>query len=118
MKSVIRKAALGAAVLLVWAGGTASAETVDVKVPFAFVVQGHTLPAGEYQLVRDVSNPSVVLIRGEKGHTAAMIAMTRPAAGHDPAGNTPALTFKRVENQYHLSDVWNSSTEGEEIVTP
>jgi hypothetical protein len=116
MRSVIRKAGLWTAVLAMCGGGSALASTIDVKVPFAFVVQGQTLPAGEYRLVRDTNDPSIVLIQGEKGNTATMLALTRPAAGHDPAGNTPALTFKRVENQYRLSDIWSSGAEGQEVV--
>jgi alkylation response protein AidB-like acyl-CoA dehydrogenase len=117
MKSILGKAGLCAAVLVVCSGRGALASTIDVKVPFAFVVQGQTLPAGEYQMVRDANDPAVLLIRGEKGNRSTALAMTRPAAGHDPAGDTPAVTFTRVENQYRLSGVWDSGLEGHEIVS-
>jgi hypothetical protein len=116
MRSNLCKAGVCAAVVTLLSGGSALAATVDVKVPFPFVVHGQTLPAGEYQLVRDSNEPSVVLIRGEKGNTSTMIAMIRPAAGHDPAGNMPAVTFKKVENQYRLNDIWDSALDGHEIV--
>ena len=45
--------------------GSAGASSVDVKVPFAFVVHGQTLPAGRY-VVNDDSG--VVQIRGENGN--------------------------------------------------
>jgi len=41
--------------------------------------------------------------------------LTTPAAGKDPAGSAPALTFSRDENQYRLSSVWQSETEGSVI---
>jgi hypothetical protein len=116
MSSVTKKAALLAAGFLVFAGGTASAGVVDVKVPFPFVVQGQTLPAGQYRVESDPLKSSVVLIRGEHGTKASMFVLTMPADGHDPAGTKAALTFNRYENQYRLSDIWESAGEGCEIV--
>ena len=46
-ESLIKKAGLLAAALLLTAG-PAGASTMDVKVPFSFVVHGQTLPAGQY----------------------------------------------------------------------
>ena len=46
MWSMTKKAVLFAAGLVMLAGGTASAAPVDVKVPFPFIVQGKTMPAG------------------------------------------------------------------------
>jgi hypothetical protein len=116
MSSVTKKAALLAAGFLVFAGGTASAGVVDVKVPFPFVVQGQSFPAGQYRVENDPLQPSVVLIRGERGTKVNMFVLTMPAGGHDPAGDKPALAFNRYENQYRLSDVWESAGEGREIV--
>ena len=58
---------------------------------------------------------SVLLIRGEKGNHAAAFVSTVPAAGKDPAGSVPALMFSHDENQYRLSSVWQSETEGRVI---
>src|SRR5688572_29160437 len=93
MGSIIRRAGLFAAALVAFAGSSAMASTLEVKVPFPFVVHGQTLPAGTYRLETAAIDPAVVLIRGEKGNTAAMLVMTTPAAGHDPAGDKPVLTF-------------------------
>jgi hypothetical protein len=113
---VAKRTTLVAAALLAFAGGPATAAVVDVKVPFPFVVQGHQFPAGQYHVQRDELDPSVVLIRGDKGNTATMFVLTRPAAGHDPVGDRPALTFTRHENQYRLADVWESAGQGHEVV--
>ena len=58
----------------------------------------------------------MLLIRGEKGnHTSAFVS-TVPADGHDPAGSVPALSFDRYENQYRLTRVWESGTEGLSLI--
>ena len=116
MSSVAKRAAWLAAGFLVFAGGTASAGVVDVKVPFPFVVQGQTLPAGQYRVESDPLESSVLWIRGEHGIKANMFVLTMAAGGHDPAGDRAALTFNRYENQYRLSDVWEAAGEGREIV--
>ena len=37
--------------------------------------------------------------------------------GDDPAGNQPALVFLRLENEYRLSQIWESTTVGRELST-
>ena len=115
MKSLWRKAMLIAGALVVVTGAQARAAVVDVKVPFPFVVHGHQFPAGEYRVERDETNPSVILIRNEHDKTG-MFVMTEPVLGQDPAGDRPALTFDRFENQYRLAGIWESVHQGEEVV--
>jgi hypothetical protein len=112
MRSTIKKAGLLAAAFVVLSAGSVRASTLEVKVPFPFIVHGYTLPAGQY-LVSD--DGGVVQFRGERGNRAGLFVMTVPASGHDPAGNSPALTFRHVENQYRLTDIWQSATQGREI---
>ena len=108
------------AAVLLCAAGTASAspETVlKVNIPFAFEVNGHSLPAGAYVIERDdMSSPSVLIIRGagRGNHETAMVT-TQPDNGPDPAGTQPALAFKRHEREYQLSSVWPSSGEGFDV---
>src|SRR6266850_804543 len=113
MLSIKTCAAVLAAGCLVLFAGAARASTIEVKVPFSFLVQGQTLPAGQYMLTR--SGTDVVQITGERGTYATMFIMTMPAGGHDPAGQKPALTFKRDEKQYRLSGIWESETDGRTI---
>jgi hypothetical protein len=115
MRSVLKRATLVAAGIVGLVGGTASASVVDVKIPFPFVVQGQPLPAGQYRVERNMFDSSVVLIRGEKGNNASMFVLTTPAAGKDPSGDKPALTFKRYENQYRLADIWESGRQGRQV---
>ena len=110
MWSVMRKS------VLVLAGGSVGAAALHVKVPFPFLVDGQTLPAGEYTVQSVEADPSMLLIRGEKGIAAKVLVPTMPVAGHDPAGEKPALTFTRYETDYRLTDVWESRSRGRAIV--
>jgi hypothetical protein len=114
MRSVVKTSCLLAVGLLVFAS-MAEAGEVNVKVPFPFLVHGQVLPAGHYHVESDALDPSVIYIRGEEGTRAAAVVLTIPAAGHDPAGEKPALMFTRHETQYRLTDIWESQSDGHEI---
>ena len=116
MWAVVQKSALLAVAVLMLAGGSAGAATMEmeVKVPFPFVVHGQMLPAGRYLVERE-SDASVILIRGEHGNNAGMFVMTTLAGGDDPAGGKPALTFTRHETQYRLADIWDADGHGRKI---
>ena len=101
---------LGALMCLAATAGSARAQdTLAVKVPFDFMANGHMLPAGNYTITRDNTASSVFMIRGDKG--GAFVA-TVPAAGHDPSGSQPSLTFVRQETQYKLQTIWESTNDG------
>jgi hypothetical protein len=88
---------------------------MKARVPFPFVVNGQTFPAGTYTVQRDMS--SVLLIRGDRINQPTMFVSTVPDGGQDPAGSRPAFEFKRYENQYRLMTVWESGHEGWDIIT-
>ena len=105
---------LGALMCLGLTAGTARAQdTLEVKVPFSFLVNGRMMPAGNYTISRDNMASSVWLIRGDK--EGAFVA-TVPTRGHDPSGNQPALTFVRHENTYQLSTIWESANDGLQLL--
>jgi hypothetical protein len=119
MRSVIKKSVVlaGACLVLVGTAANAGAATfLDVKVPFAFVLNGKTFPAGEYTVAQDNMSPAVLSIRGENGAHAGSFVLTEPADGLDPAGSAPALGFTRYEKEYRLSSIWRSGSQGFEIV--
>jgi hypothetical protein len=119
MRAAIAKSLALTAVFLGLCAGSVHAEEMIVKVPFAFVVRGQTLPAGEYVLQPVDQDPAVMVIRGgHDNHELAEFVLTGPADGRDPAGDKPALTFTRVENQYRLSAIWESGTEGRMLSKP
>ena len=105
---------LGAAMCVGATAGSAMAQdTLAVKVPFSFQVNGRTLPAGNYTITRDSMASSVYLIRGDRVGT---FVATVPAGGHDPSGNRPSVTFVRHENEYKLSAIWESANDGLTLV--
>jgi hypothetical protein len=112
MRSKLMTVGVLAVACLTLAAGSARASTVEVKVPFPFLVRGQTLPAGRYLVTDD---GALVQLRGEKGTHAGLFVLTIPAAGQDPAGSSPALTFKHADNQYQLMGIWDSTTEGRAI---
>lgn len=115
MRSVIKRAMVVVGVLLASAVA-AQAQTLEVKVPFAFLVGSTQMPAGTYQVVRDSSlSSSVMLIRGEHGNTAQIFVQTTPLKGVSPAGSAAALVFVPGETANQLTQVWGSPTAGQEV---
>ena len=115
MRSFMTKAGVLAAAIVMLSAGVASAEVVEVKVPFPFVVHGQTMPAGQYRVIDD---NGVVEIKGERGTHANEFVLTAPAGGQDPKGNAPVLVFKKYEKQYRLADIWESASDGREVIRP
>ena len=99
--------------------GSASAayaqDRVDVKVPFAFVVNGVQLPAGSYE-VRDMSEGSGVLtIESTDGRKVASV-MTIPSSSSNEEGD-PRLLFDKINNQHVLVGIDYGDGEGRQIVS-
>jgi hypothetical protein len=116
MKTNFKKSlGLGVVVFGLWAS-SAQAQEMTVKVPFAFLVEGQLMPAGEY-VVRPINlDRTAMVIEGENANRNSIaVVLTMPADGHDPAGEKPALSFSRVENQYRLSAIWESENEGQRL---
>ena len=53
-------------------------------------------------------------IEGMNSESTAM-TLTMSADGRDPVDGQPALVFTRYENEYRLSQVWESDTVGREL---
>jgi len=86
--------------------------TLTANIPFAFTMANKTLPAGEY-LIRNGSDPSVLIFQGEDTHAAGLTLVNHEAMlrTDHPAADTK-LVFNRYGNQYFLSEVvdgyvWN-----------
>ena len=120
MRSLFRKSVLIAGALVLLGGVAARADAQEsllrVKVPFPFVVHGKTLPAGEYLIQRLDLSPNVLLIEGTKNVNESAMVSTMTAAGHDPKGDTPVVTFTHRENEYRLQSVWESDGEGQSVI--
>ena len=117
MRSLMKGALLSACMLFASAAA-ANAGTLEVNVPFAFMVGSQQMPAGVYRIERDIWMPaSVVLIRGQHGNSARLFVQTTPLNGANPIGDVPALVFVPDEGARRLTQVWGASAVGQEIST-
>lgn len=121
MRKIIGSAIVALGAFLVAGNGIANAaapEVMKVNIPFAFTVKGQTYPAGTYRVERDEQMPSILRIVSDKSSDTheQVIVVTIPAAGHDPAGDKPALAFDRDGGKYELKSVWESGSDGREVI--
>jgi hypothetical protein len=117
MRKIVMRTVLGAlAGVVLTAGTAAAADVLEAKVPFPFVVNGKSFPAGEYRIERANMGESVLLIRSDHGKPVGAFVATRRAENQSPSGSQPALQFTRHENTYKLSAVWAGADEGMELM--
>ena len=111
--SVIKKSSVLVAVFVgMFVSSARAQEMFVVKVPFAFDVHGEQMPAGRYEVTID---NGILAIRGAEHNHAGVFTTTCGAGGDDPAGDKPALVFIRHDSEYVLSQVWESSDEGQAV---
>jgi hypothetical protein len=95
-------------------GVAAAQETpLEFKVPFPFMVEHKTLPAGEY--VVQQTSPDVLLIHGEHGTKAGAYVLVRPDADLQSPDREPILTFTKKGAQLRLTSV-DEPRAGENLV--
>ena len=117
MKSAVKGAMLAVAGVLAFSAA-AQAETLEVKVPFAFLVGSQKMPAGVYRIERGDTMPSsIVLIQGKHGSRAQLFVQTTPLIGASPATDKPALVFVQDETAHRLVQVWEGSGSGQEVAS-
>jgi hypothetical protein len=83
-------------------------QPLRVKIPFAFVADKVTLPAGEYlvQPVRDGS-PALIVRRIDSRAGSAAIVMSDAAQASDWQSQS-CLVFRSYGERYFLSEMWTS----------
>jgi len=87
--------------------------TIRANIPYSFVVNNTTLPAGTYVIKvadSDASGLSVLMIRSENGKTAVLFD-TLPVTVPGFAPQT-ALVFDKIGDTYFLSKVFLKNYEG------
>jgi len=103
---------------LLLAAGSALAQnhgrTIRADIPFKFVVNKQTLPAGQYEITRFGSLGEAVLVHNaETGDNA--VSNANAARSLNPADRTK-LVFKRYGDRYFLSQVWvEGSSSGQQL---
>ena len=84
----------------------ANAQNIKVKanVPFDFVVDKATLPAGDYTLDQLSASSRALAIRNREAGVG-MIALPNAAESMNPSNDT-RLVFHRYGEKYFLSQIW------------
>ena len=89
----------------VFAQTTPSQRLMKVNIPFAFGVEDHSLPAGQYLVFTVTPERSIRIVSTDGKHSA--IVNDLPNYGSQPSPNS-RLVFHRYGNEYFLAQVWTA----------
>src|SRR5512136_1008274 len=73
------------------------------NIPFAFNVEGKTLPAGQYEFTPDANMTAIRVVGTGKAASAFAPVQTRMAAGIHTTPNDAHVVFDKVGEVYTLS---------------
>jgi hypothetical protein len=82
---------------------TVSQRLMTVNAPFAFAVEDHSLPAGEYLVLTVTPERSIRITSIDGKHSA--IVNTLPNYAQTPSANS-RLVFRKYRDEYFLAQVW------------
>jgi hypothetical protein len=100
--------------LLVTTAASAQTVKVNANVPFAFIVNGTTKPAGEYS-VESLDSDGKVLVIGNRTSGAKSLVLATSCRALKSADQTE-LIFRRYGNSYFLKQIWVAGNDvGHEI---
>jgi hypothetical protein len=88
--------------------GAQELSRIVVEVPFEFIVNGKTLPAGRYRVQRQFSDSDSVFYIGREGG-AEGTSFTTSSALDMSAPNNAALVFHHYGSTYYLSEILTGS---------
>ena len=100
MKSTAAIALIFAAAYV--APAIAQENSVEAKIPFAFSINGSTLPAGTYVIRSDVSSMHVVWLKDSSGK-AQILTLGMP--GDSSRAKDHVLVFHHAGDQYFLREI-------------
>jgi hypothetical protein len=111
----VKNRTLIGACLCLMAGLAVSANAqaiMEAKVPFAFVVSGKTLPAGEYMLI---ANPHQIKI--EDGNSRVVAYVLANDVSIPPTRKPGQVIFRCYGNRCFLAELWSPSLNiGREVI--
>jgi hypothetical protein len=84
---------------------TESQRLMKVDIPFAFSVEDHSLPAGEYLVLTVTPERSIRIISIDGKHSAIVNDLPNYAGSPSPSSR---LVFHRYGNEYFLKQVWTA----------
>jgi hypothetical protein len=82
-----------------------SQQLMKVNIPFAFGVEDHSLPPGEYLVLTVTPERSIRIVTIDGKHST--IVNTLPNYASLPSENS-RLVFHRYGNEYFLTQVWTA----------
>lgn len=91
---------------LMFSAAVANAQTLKVKanVPFDFMVDKTTMPAGTYNIDAVLPSSSALAIRNNDAKVGRLV-LSDSARSHEPSADT-RLVFHRYGDRYFLSAIW------------
>ena len=102
MKHITAIALFIAATFITAGKAIAQDYAVRATIPFNFTVNGSQLPAGNYTLGSDITNPRVLKISDRTQHVHVMV-LAMPSADEKRKANQ--LVFHKYGDQYFLSEI-------------
>ena len=112
MRALLISSSVAAMVFASAAAHAGPAVREEVKIPFAFVVNGQELPAGTYDVREDDAGESALLLQGEG---KSVFLLTAPVRKGAPPQDT-SFVFAKDGTHYRLSEIWNDEGDGMKIV--
>jgi hypothetical protein len=82
----------------------AQIKMLEVKVPFEFIVQGKTLPAGTYTVKRNEETIPILFMRNSDAKDGVLFSAIQESTGRNVSSES-ALVFDHVGNLYFLRGI-------------
>jgi len=102
MKRIAAVSLILAAGFLTAGSALAQERGIEANIPFAFSLNGRTLPAGHYTIASDSKTPEVLMIE-DRNDSVHIMTLTMPGADESKKDNT--LVFHKYGNQYFLTTI-------------
>ena len=99
-------AILGFLCVLTAAPAYSQAKQLKATIPFTFIADGKTLPAGTYTIDRIRKDPSVLVLQEQTSLDTAVV-FTMPVEG-SVTQEQSKLVFHRYGDEYFLAQIWTS----------
>ena len=108
---------LGLFLLAAAAPGQAQ-QPLRVKIPFGFVADKVSLPAGEYLIQPAGLGSSVLIVQRIDNHKGESAMVTTQAGSAKNLKSESCLVFRVYDNRYFLSEMWTAGTStGRQLLT-
>jgi len=88
---------------------TASAAEMNVRIPFGFIVNGATLPAGTYSIA---DSNGALLVRGDR---KSAFVMSAPSLKNPDRSGRGKAVFLKTGSTYYLIEIWGGDGVGREV---